>query len=104
MSLITIHIHGQISEETNQKFTLIMATIQELQTKITSLQEAVDSEQQEVANALAKLEAEVAQLKEVIATGATPEQLQEVANNLDTIIADVKTTIPNLPEPEPTPE
>lgn len=101
MSLISIHIHG--NEETNQKLTVIMASIQELQAKVTQLQDAVDTEQQEIANALAKLEAEIARLNDVIASNPTPEQLQGIADSLDSIVEDVKTTIPNLPEPEPTP-
>ena len=82
--------------------TTTVAKIDELNQKVTDLQAAVDTEQQEVANALAALQTEVQTLKDIIASGsaATEEQLQAVVNNIDAIIADVQTTIPNLPPPE----
>jgi predicted nucleic acid-binding Zn-ribbon protein len=112
MAIFEIHIHGDFADtnkelkKLNLKIDTLMATIQELNAKITELQESVDSEQQEVANALAALQAEVQRLTDIIAAGgaATAEELQTVVDNINGIISDVKSTIPNLPDPEPTPE
>jgi seryl-tRNA synthetase len=102
MSLIEIHIHGTINvDDIKLKLNTIMATLADLQAKITELETTVNEEQQEVANALAALQQEVNDLKEIIAQNPTPEQVQEIADNIDTIIADIRTTIPNLPDPEP---
>lgn len=72
----------------------------ELSAKITELENSVNEEQQEVANALAALEATVAELRATIEASGTPDQLQAHADAIDAIIADVKETIPGLPEPE----
>jgi predicted nucleic acid-binding Zn-ribbon protein len=105
-----IHVHYHGIEKLEHKIDHLinlnkktMATIQELNDKVTELQAAVDSEQQEVANALAALQAEVQRLTDIISSGsaATEAQLQEVVDNINGIIDDVKSTIPNLPEPEP---
>ncbi len=83
--------------------TKIMATIDELKTKVTdldakvdSLQSQVDAEQADIAALLATnatvvsdLNAQIAALQEQIANGATPEQLQEVADGLTAIAAKV---------------
>lgn len=73
----------------------------ELTQKFDTLQATIDAEQQEIANALQALSDENQTLRDQIAAGASPEQLQAHADRVDAIIADVQETIPNLPEPEP---
>lgn len=91
----------QLLNQIIKQNTTTMATIQELNAKVTELQAAVDTEQQEIADALAALQTEVQRLTDIIAagSGATPEELQSVVDNINTVIADVQTSIPNLPPP-----
>lgn len=67
------------------------------QAKLDSLQTAIDAEQQVIADALGQLQTENQSLRDQIAAGITPEQLQAHADRIDTIIADVNSTIPDLP-------
>lgn len=107
---IHIHVHQHGNEEVLLKLDHIikhqheiMATVAELNAKVTELQAAVDAEQQEIADALAALQAEVQRLTDIIAAGGgvTPEELQTVVDNLNAVISDVTSTIPNLPPPTP---
>lgn len=103
---VHIHYHGleKIEHKLNHLINLntkTMATIAELNQRVSDLQLAVDTEQQEIADALGKLNAEVQRLNDIIQSGggATPEELQTVVDNISAVIADVQSTIPNLPPP-----
>jgi len=109
MALIDFHIHITADLDSVNK-TLdhllkhqheIMATLAELTAKVTELQAAVDTEQQEIADALAALQAEVQRLTDIISAGggATAEELQVVVDTINGIISDVQSTIPGLPPP-----
>lgn len=75
-------------------------TLAEVNAALDTLQGTIDTEQQEVANALAEFEAVNAELRAQIEAGANSLQLGDLADRIDAIIADVRETIPNLPEPE----
>lgn len=129
-----MHIHIHVHQESNElKEVLstvnkihknqitIMTKLEELQkqfddqtAKIEKLQNSLDSEQDQIKAAIeglkavkADLEAQIQILKDQIANGATPEQLQgfidtATASNtrLDEITTDLEGTI--VPEPPPT--
>lgn len=110
MALFNIHVHitAELEEALKKQDHIlthlhqIMATLAEVTAKLSELQTTVDNEQQEIANALAALTAEVQRLTDIIAAGggATAEELQVVVDTINGIIADVQSTIPNLPAPE----
>lgn len=66
-----------------------MASLQELNDKITELQAAVDADQAADAAVIAALQAEIDRLNTELAEGATPAQLADVIAALETIKADV---------------
>jgi hypothetical protein len=71
----------------------IMAKIDELNDKVTELQEALDTEQAAVAAAIQALTDEVARLTALIGQGATDEQLQVAIDRLNTIKSDLEGTV-----------
>lgn len=93
-----------ISFETlNTKLDLIMASLQQLsaevgglRTEVTglradvgTLQTAIDTHQEKVNAALTRLDATVQQLRDQIANGATPEQLQGITDEVIAIRSDI---------------
>lgn len=70
-----------------------MASIQELNDKVDTLQAALDAEQEQIAAAIATLQTTVTDLQALIADGGTTEERQAVADKLDTAIADLKATV-----------
>lgn len=81
-----------------------MANIAELTAKVDALQTALDTEQQEIADAIAALQQSITDLQAMVADGGTVEERQALADKLDAIKADLEGTISNEPAPEPTPE
>src|SRR5688572_4308212 len=69
--------------DNNKKLKKIMATIQELSTKVDELQAALDAEQQQVIDAIKKLQDSV---DELLASGGSVEERQAVADKLDQVI------------------
>lgn len=72
-----------------------MANIQELTDKVDALQVALDAEQEQIAAAIAALQATIDELKALVADGGTPEQRQALADKLDAIKSDLEATIPD---------
>lgn len=79
----------------------VMATIQELNDKLDSLQSDLDAEQAQIQAALDAQAALIAELQAQVAAGsaATPEQLQSVIDRITAISSDLKSTIPDAPTP-----
>ena len=79
------------------KIKTIMASMQELLDKVNELQVSIDAEQEQVASAIANLEAVVADLTAQLADGGTAAQRQEALDKLTSAIEDIKSTIPDAP-------
>ena len=77
------------------KLNTIMANIQELKAQVAQLQADLDTEQQQVADALAALNQAIAELQAMVADGGTPQERQELADALTAISEDLKGTIPD---------
>jgi archaellum component FlaC len=104
------HIHVHIEQDhsvaiqitqINNKLERIMATFDEINAKLDTLQAALDNEQAQIASAIAGLEQTILDLQSQIANGATPEQLQAVADKLTAIQTDLEGTIPDAPAETP---
>ena len=73
----------------------IMASIAELSAKVDTLQTALDTEQEQIAAAIAALQQTVTDLNAIIAEGGTAEERQALSDKLDAVITDLQGTIPD---------
>lgn len=78
-----------------------MANIADLAAKVDALQTALDTEQQEIADAIAALQQSITDLQAMVADGGTVEERQALADKLDAIKADLEGTISSTPPVEP---
>lgn len=81
-----------------------MASISELSSKVDALQAALDSEQQEIADAIAQLNQTISDLQAIVSDGGTAEERQAIADKLDAITTDLQGTINANPNPGPSPD
>lgn len=105
MSLFTFHVHYTIDRELfleiNQKLDHMALTVAQLSEKVDALQVALDEEQAEVLAKVGELETTIAELRATIEAGADTAALQAIGDKLDTITADLKSTVePSSPAPE----
>jgi chromosome condensin MukBEF complex kleisin-like MukF subunit len=96
---IHVHHHHHDTHRILTRLEDIMATVAELSTKVDELQTALDTEQQQIADAFAAFLAEVADLKAQLLAGGTEAERQAVSDKLDAAIADLQATIPDAPTP-----
>lgn len=81
------------------KIDKLMATVEEISAKADILQQTLDAVQDKVSTGTAAVQAEIANLRAQIASGASAPQLQAIADKLDAAIADIGTTvIPEVPQ------
>lgn len=99
----TLILLKQILKQVNILNKNIMAQSQEIEKlnlKIDELQETTDTMQQNVANSVAELLAEIQALKDAATAGSiTPAEVLAAIGRIDTVIEDIKTTN-KLPDPE----
>lgn len=74
--------------------TLIMATIAELTAKVNELETALNAEQEQISTAIAALQTTIDELNANTSGGGTAEERQALADKLDAIVTDLKSTIP----------
>lgn len=77
-----------------------MPSLEEIQQQLVELQQALDVEQQQVADLLAQKNSTIATLNETITTleaqvaeGGTAEQRQAIVDTLNTLKADLESTV-----------
>lgn len=72
-----------------------MATIAELSAKVDELQGVVDTEQEQIAAAVATLNQTIIDLQAIIDAGGDPTAIQAIIDKVDVVITDLKATIPD---------
>lgn len=97
---IHVHIHNddkvlEAISSLTQKIDNMANSIKELSEKVDTLQSALDTEQEQIAAAIAGLQTTVDELKAIIADGGTEKERQALADKIDGIIVDLKSTIPD---------
>lgn len=75
--------------------TTTMATIQELNAKVDTLQTTIDETQAAALDKITTLETTVQELRDQIANGGDATELQAIADKLDAATADLKATFPS---------
>lgn len=120
MALINITVHNYCTEDGENEIEILktkieqlMATYEQLKQeleglnqKVSEFKTAVDAEQEQVSNELARLNTLIQQLEDQIANGATPEQLEgllttarDIRDGLQASQDDLKNTIPDVQPP-----
>ncbi len=107
MKEIHIHVHNQsdafILDKLNQILTLnnqLVMNIADLTAKVDALQASLDTEQQQIADAIAALNQSIIDLQAMVADGGTAEERQALADKLDAIKSDLEGTIADAPAPD----
>lgn len=106
--MLDLHIHlssddkllKEIKSLIIQNQNTIMANLQELQAKVQELQASVDAEQAQVqalldnqTQTITSLNEQIANLQALVDAAPTPEQLQEVVDQLSATKADIESTV-----------
>lgn len=97
---VTVNVGDSFSNQftsINSKLDRLMATFEEISAKVDALQASLDNEQAQIAAAIEGLNQSIVDLQNQIANGATPEQLQVLADKLDGIKTDLESTIADAP-------
>lgn len=103
---------SRIEATVNEILTIqgaMMATIAELNTKVDELEQALETEHQQIMDALAELRQANEDLAQLVVDGGTHDERQALSGRIDTVITNLSAIIADddeveEPEPEPEPE
>lgn len=76
-----------------------MPTLEELSAKVDELQQALDTEQEQIQAVINGLNETITQLQQQVAEGGTQEERQAVLDKLNALKSDLESTVPP-PNPE----